>query len=38
MVIRQALPFDFAPRGRRISAMSTLIVGVSRGVHGRVAG
>jgi periplasmic protein TonB len=38
MVIRQALPFDFAPRGRRISAKTTLIVGVSLGVHALVAG
>jgi len=38
MVIRQALPFDFAPRGRRISAKTTLIVGVSLGLHALVAG
>ena len=38
MVIRQALPFDFAPRGRRISAKTTLIVGVSLGVHALAAG
>jgi len=38
MVIRQALPFDFAPRGRRTPAKTTLIVGVSLGVHAAVAG
>jgi protein TonB len=38
MVIRQALPFDFAPRGRRTPAKTTLIVAVSLGVHAAVAG
>lgn len=37
MVIRQALPFDFAPRGRRTPAKTTLIVAVSLGVHAAVA-
>jgi len=37
MVIRQALPFDLAPRGRRVSAKTTLIVTVSLGVHAAVA-
>ena len=37
MVIRQALPFDFAPRGKRVSAKTTLIVTVSLGVHAAVA-
>jgi periplasmic protein TonB len=38
MVIRQALPFDFAPRGRRTPAKTTLIVAASLGVHAAVAG
>jgi protein TonB len=37
MVIRQALPFDFAPQGKRVSAKTTLIVTVSLGVHAAVA-
>ncbi|WP_430419406.1 TonB family protein [Phenylobacterium sp.] len=37
MVIRQALPFDFAPRGRRTPGKTTLIVTVSLGVHAAVA-
>lgn len=37
MVIRQALPFDFAPRGRRAPAKTTLIVALSLGVHALVA-
>jgi len=37
MVIRQALPFDFALRGRRASARTTLIVTTSLGVHAAVA-
>lgn len=37
MVIRQALPFDLAPRGRRVSARTTLVVTVSLGVHAAVA-
>lgn len=37
MVIRQALPFDFAPQGRRTPAKTTLIVAASLGVHAAVA-
>lgn len=37
MVIRQALPFDFAPRRRGVSAKTTLIVAVSLSVHAAVA-
>lgn len=37
MVIRQALPFDFAPRGRRKPARTTLIVAGSVAVHAAVA-
>lgn len=37
MVIRQALPFDFAPRGRRAPAKTTLILGGSLAVHAAVA-
>lgn len=37
MVIRQSLPFAFAPRGKRLSAKTTLIVTVSLGVHAVVA-
>lgn len=37
MVIRQALPFDFAPRGRRAPARTTLIVAGSVAVHAAVA-
>lgn len=37
MVIRQALPFDFAPRRRRVSARTTLIVAGSVAVHAAVA-
>ena len=38
MVIRQYLPLDLAPRGKRHSARTTLIIGVSLGVHAVVAG
>jgi protein TonB len=38
MVIRQALPFDLAPQGRRLSFKTTLIVTVSLGLHAAVAG
>lgn len=38
MVIRQALPFDAAPRGRRTPAKTTLIVAASLSVHAAVAG
>jgi protein TonB len=37
MVIRQSLPVDFAPRGRRVSPKTTLIVAGSLGVHAAVA-
>lgn len=37
MVIRQALPFDFAPQGRGTPAKTTLIVAASLGVHAAVA-
>lgn len=37
MVVRQALPFDFAPGGRRAPAKTTLIVAASLGVHAAVA-
>jgi len=38
MVIRQYLPLDFEPRGKRHSARTTLIITVSLGVHAAVAG
>lgn len=38
MVIRQATPFDFAPRRKPLSTRTTLIVAVSLGVHALVAG
>lgn len=38
MVIRQYAPLDLAPRGRRLSPKTTLIVGVSLAVHAAVAG
>jgi len=38
MVIRQYLPLDLAPRGKRHSARTTMIVTVSLGVHAVVAG
>lgn len=37
MVIRQSLPFDFVPRGKRLSPRTTLIAGISVGLHALVA-
>jgi protein TonB len=37
MVIRQSLPFDFVPRGKRLSPRTTLVAGVSLGLHALVA-
>lgn len=37
MILRQSLPFDVAPRGRRLSTRTSLIVAASLGVHGLVA-
>jgi periplasmic protein TonB len=37
MVIRQSLPFDFVPRGKRLSPRTALVVGVSLGAHALVA-
>ena len=37
MILRQSLPFDVAPRGRRLSTKTSLIVAVSLGAHGLVA-
>lgn len=33
MVIRQPLPFDLAPRGKRLSRRTTVVVAISLGVH-----
>lgn len=38
MILRQSLPFATAPRSRKISPRTGLIVAVSLGVHGLVAG
>ena len=37
MVIRQAMPFDFEPRGKRLTPTTTLVIAASLGVHGLVA-
>jgi protein TonB len=37
MVVRQSLPFDFAPRAKRLSPRTTLVLGVSLGLHALVA-
>lgn len=37
MIIGQSLPFDVAPRGRRLSTQTSLVVAASLGAHGIVA-
>lgn len=37
MVVRQPPPFDFVPRGKRLSARTTVVVGLSLGVHALIA-
>lgn len=38
MIIRQPLPFHLAPRGKRLSPRTLLVISVSVGVHALVAG